>query len=50
LSPFGPLYGHAFDAADDMRGPGTADGAGGATRSLYVFDPSKHLIEILYYG
>jgi catechol 2,3-dioxygenase-like lactoylglutathione lyase family enzyme len=42
-------YGDAFDAADNMRGPGIADGAGGATRSLYVFDPSKHLIEVMYY-
>jgi catechol 2,3-dioxygenase-like lactoylglutathione lyase family enzyme len=42
-------YGDAFDAADNMRGPGTADGAVGTTRSLYVFDPSKHLIEVMYY-
>lgn len=42
-------YGDAFDAVGNMRGPGTADGAGGATRSLYVFDPSKHLIEVMYY-
>ena len=42
-------YGDAFDAADNMRGPGVADGAKGATHSLYFFDPSKHLIEITYY-
>lgn len=46
----GVAYGDAFDAADNMRGPGTADGAGGTTRSLYLFDPSKHLIEMLYYA
>ncbi len=42
-------YGDAFDAVGNMRGPGTADGAHGTTRSLYVFDPSKHLIEVMYY-
>ena len=43
-------YGDAFDAVGNMRGPGDADGAGGATRSLYFFDPNGHLIEVLYYA
>jgi len=43
-------YGDAFDAVGNMRGPGVADGARGATRSLYVFDPSRHLIELACYG
>jgi catechol 2,3-dioxygenase-like lactoylglutathione lyase family enzyme len=42
-------YGDAFDAVGNMRGPGRADGAHGATCSLYFFDPNRHLIEIAYY-
>jgi catechol 2,3-dioxygenase-like lactoylglutathione lyase family enzyme len=42
-------YGDAFDAVGNMRGPGRADGAHGATTSLYFFDPNRHLIEILCY-
>ena len=42
-------YGDAFDGVGNMRGPGEADGAHGVTKSLYFFDPSKHLIEILTY-
>ena len=42
-------HGDAFDAVGNMRGPGVADGAKGATQSLYFFDPNKHLIEILAY-
>jgi catechol 2,3-dioxygenase-like lactoylglutathione lyase family enzyme len=43
-------YGDSFDAVGNMRGPGVADGAKGETQSLYFFDPSRHLIEIAYYG
>lgn len=46
----GVPYGDAFDAVGNMRGPGTADGARGATRSVYFHDPSKHLIEIACYA
>ena len=42
-------YGDAFDAVDNMRGPGEADGARGATQSVYVLDPSRHLIELICY-
>jgi catechol 2,3-dioxygenase-like lactoylglutathione lyase family enzyme len=49
LRDAGIAYGDSFDSAANMRGPGQADGARGATRSLYVFDPSEHLIEIIYY-
>jgi len=42
-------YGDAFDAVGNMRGPGRADGALGATYSLYFFDPNRHLLEIAYY-
>lgn len=43
-------YGDGFESVGNMRGPGRSDGARGATASLYLFDPSKHLIEIAYYG
>jgi catechol 2,3-dioxygenase-like lactoylglutathione lyase family enzyme len=42
-------YGDSFDSVGNMRGPGDAEGAEGETKSLYLFDPSRHLIEILYY-
>jgi catechol 2,3-dioxygenase-like lactoylglutathione lyase family enzyme len=45
----GIQYGDAFDAVGNMRGPGKADGARGPTTSLYFFDPSRHLIEIICY-
>lgn len=43
-------YGDSFDRADNMKGPGIADGAHGETQSLYLFDPNHHLIELLYYA
>ena len=46
----GIAYGDAFDAVGNMRGPGDASGARGASQSVYFFDPSRHLIEITYYG
>jgi len=42
-------FGDSFDAAGNMQGPGTADGAHGSTTSLYCLDPSQHLIEIVHY-
>lgn len=42
-------YGDSFDSVGNMKGPGEAEGARGSTRSLYCFDPSKHLIELAYY-
>jgi catechol 2,3-dioxygenase-like lactoylglutathione lyase family enzyme len=46
----GLAYGDAFDQVGNMRGPGVADGAKGPTTSVYFFDPSQHLIEIICYG
>jgi len=43
-------YGDAFDSVGNMRGPGESDGARGPSKSVYFFDPSRHLIEITYYG
>lgn len=42
-------YGDTFDQATNMKGPGRADGAHGDTQSLYLLDPNRHLIELLYY-
>jgi catechol 2,3-dioxygenase-like lactoylglutathione lyase family enzyme len=43
-------YGDAFDGVGNMRGPGSASGARGEGQSVYVFDPSQHLIEITCYA
>ena len=50
LRAAGIAYGDAFEAVGNMRGPGTAAGARGASQSVYCFDPSRHLIEITYYA
>src|SRR5581483_1580212 len=45
----GIAYGDAFDGVGNMRGPGAAAGAHGATSSLYFFDPDRHLLELACY-
>lgn len=42
-------YGDSFDTVGNQRGPGEADGARGPGKAVYLFDPSRHLIEIRYY-
>lgn len=42
-------YGDSFHAVGNMRGPADESGARGTGKALYLFDPSKHLIEIRYY-
>ena len=42
-------YGDSFDTVGNMRGPGESGGAKGPCKSVYVFDPNRHLIEIAYY-
>jgi catechol 2,3-dioxygenase-like lactoylglutathione lyase family enzyme len=42
-------YGDSFHDVGNMRGPGDEDGARGPGKAVYVFDPSKHLIEIRHY-
>ncbi|HVO26751.1 MAG TPA: VOC family protein [Candidatus Margulisiibacteriota bacterium] len=45
----GLAYGDSFHTVGNMRGPGDEPGARGPGKALYLFDPSKHLIEIRYY-
>jgi len=42
-------YGDSFHSVGNMRGPGDEGGARGPGKAVYMFDPSKHLIEVRYY-
>jgi len=42
-------YGDTFHHVGNMQGPGEEPGARGAGKAVYMFDPSKHLIEIRFY-
>lgn len=42
-------FGDTFEGVGNMRGPGESDGARGDGKALYLFDPSRHLIEIRHY-
>ena len=42
-------YGDRFDSVGNMQGPGVTDGARGDAPSVYVHDPSQHLIELRCY-
>ena len=42
-------YGDSFHSVGNMRGPGDEAGARGPGKAVYVFDPSKHLIELRHY-
>ena len=42
----GIAYGDSFDTVGNMQGPGEAAGARGLGKAVYLFDPSRHLIEI----
>lgn len=43
-------FGDSFHDVGNGRGPGDEDGARGPGKAVYVFDPSKHLIELRHYG
>jgi len=45
----GVEYGDSFDTVGNMRGPGDSGGAKGPGKSIYLFDPSRHLIEFICY-
>jgi catechol 2,3-dioxygenase-like lactoylglutathione lyase family enzyme len=42
-------YGDSFDAVGSNKGPGDETGARGTGKTLYFFDPNKHLFEIRHY-
>jgi catechol 2,3-dioxygenase-like lactoylglutathione lyase family enzyme len=46
----GIAYGDSFHAVGNQQGPGDEAGARGPGKALYCFDPSRHLIEIRFYG
>lgn len=46
----GTAYGDSFDTVGNMRGPGDSAGARGNCKSVYFFDPNRHLIEIACYS
>ena len=45
----GVEYGDSFESVGNMQCPGEAAGAKGLSKSVYVFDLSRHLIEVTYY-
>jgi catechol 2,3-dioxygenase-like lactoylglutathione lyase family enzyme len=49
LKSAGIAYGDRFDAVGNMQGPGDETGARGMGKSVYFFDPDKHLLEIRHY-
>ena len=42
-------FGDSFHSVGNMKGPGQESGARGPGRSLYCFDPRRHLSEIRHY-
>jgi catechol 2,3-dioxygenase-like lactoylglutathione lyase family enzyme len=42
-------YGDRFHSVGNMQGPGDESGSRGPGKAVYMFDPSKHLIEIRHY-
>jgi catechol 2,3-dioxygenase-like lactoylglutathione lyase family enzyme len=46
----GVPFGDAFDTVGTNRGPGHESGARGMGKTIYFFDPNKHLLEIRTYG
>jgi len=42
-------WGDTYHDVGNMRGPGDETGARGLGKTLYLFDPDQHLIEIRHY-
>ncbi|HEY3638867.1 MAG TPA: VOC family protein [Rhizomicrobium sp.] len=42
-------YGDRFDSVGNMKGPGDETGARGMGKTIYFFDPDRHLLEIRHY-
>lgn len=42
-------YGDSFHEVGNLKGPGVEPGAKGMGKSIYFFDPNKHLLEIRTY-
>jgi len=49
LKDAGIPYGGQFDQVGKMTGPSDETGARGVGKSVYFFDPDKHLLEIRHY-
>jgi catechol 2,3-dioxygenase-like lactoylglutathione lyase family enzyme len=45
----GTPYGDSFHAVGNNAGPGDETGARGSGKTIYFFDPDKHLLEIRHY-
>jgi catechol 2,3-dioxygenase-like lactoylglutathione lyase family enzyme len=45
----GMPYGDSYHDVGNMRGPGNETGARGPGEAVYLFDPSRHLIELRHY-
>jgi len=42
-------YGDSYHTVGEQTGPGEEDGAKGLGKTIYFFDPNKHLLEIRTY-
>jgi catechol 2,3-dioxygenase-like lactoylglutathione lyase family enzyme len=42
-------YGDRYDLVGNMKGPGDEEGSRGMGKSIYFFDPDRHLVEIRHY-
>jgi catechol 2,3-dioxygenase-like lactoylglutathione lyase family enzyme len=45
----GVPFGDSFHSAENGQGPGEESGARGVARTIYFFDPNRHLLEIRAY-
>ncbi len=49
IRELGVEYGDSFERVGNMRAPGDSAGAKGPGKSIYLFDPNRHLIEFICY-